>query len=103
MLYEGKPVGTPDCTAFWKTAVKYGVEAMFTAPTALRAIKRCVEAYPISHYWVTASDLCCREDPDLSQAKAVLKDGCLERLFVAGERCDPSTVQVIACGCCVGC
>jgi len=73
VLYEGKPVGTPDCTAFWKTAVKYGVEAMFTAPTALRAIKR--------------------EDPDLSQAKAVLKDGCLERLFVAGERCDPSTVQ----------
>merc|ERR1712166_86628 len=73
VLYEGKPVGTPDCTAFWKTAVKYNVEAMFTAPTALRAIKR--------------------EDPDLSQAKEVLKDGCLERLFVAGERCDPSTVQ----------
>ncbi len=40
VLYEGKPVGTPDAGAFWRICGDYGVQALFTAPTALRAIKR---------------------------------------------------------------
>lgn len=72
VLYEGKPVGTPDAGAFWRVAAEYGVKALFTAPTAIRAIKK--------------------EDPqgreleryDLSK---------LEYLFQAGERLDPDTYQ----------
>ncbi len=71
VLYEGKPVGTPDPGAFWRVISEYGVDVMFTAPTAFRAIKR--------------------EDPDgtyigqydLSKLRA---------LFLAGERCDPDTL-----------
>lgn len=40
LLYEGKPVGTPDPGAFWRTIAKYKVKSFFTAPTAIRAIKR---------------------------------------------------------------
>src|SRR5262249_2316399 len=40
VLYEGKPVGTPDAGAFWRVAADHGVSSLFTAPTALRAIKR---------------------------------------------------------------
>ena len=40
VLYEGKPVGTPDAGAFWRVAAEYGVACLFTAPTALRAIKK---------------------------------------------------------------
>src|SRR5438874_983964 len=40
VLYEGKPVGTPDAGAFWRVAAEYGVKALFTAPTAIRAIKK---------------------------------------------------------------
>ena len=40
VLYEGKPVGTPDAGAFWRVIADYGVKAMFTAPTAFRAIKK---------------------------------------------------------------
>ena len=70
VLYEGKPVGTPDASAFWRVIGTYGAKSMFTAPTAYRAIKR--------------------EDPggelmrqhDLSS---------LETVFLAGERLDPDT------------
>jgi len=72
ILYEGKPVGTPDAGAFWRVVSQHKVKAMFTAPTAFRAIKR--------------------EDPtgtlignyDLSNFKT---------LFLAGERCDPDTLR----------
>src|SRR5260370_16809885 len=40
VLYEGKPVGTPDAGAFWRVASEHGVKALFTAPTAIRAIKK---------------------------------------------------------------
>ena len=71
VLYEGKPVGTPDAGAFWRVIAQHGVRAFFTAPTAFRAIKR--------------------DDPtgehvrryDLSK---------LRTLFLAGERCDPATL-----------
>ncbi|MBY9075790.1 propionyl-CoA synthetase [Nocardioides sp. WL0053] len=70
VLYEGKPVGTPDAGAFWRVVAEHGVEALFTAPTALRAIKK--------------------EDPD----GALLTDhdiSSLRTLFLAGERLDPDT------------
>jgi propionyl-CoA synthetase len=71
VLYEGKPVGTPDPGAFWRVCAEHGVSVLFTAPTAFRAIKR--------------------EDPngehmqryDLSRFRL---------LFLAGERCDPDTL-----------
>jgi propionyl-CoA synthetase len=71
VLYEGKPVGTPDASAFWRVIEQHGVNALFTAPTALRSIKR--------------------EDPD---AKLLEKHdlGTLRTLFLAGERADPDTV-----------
>jgi propionyl-CoA synthetase len=70
ILYEGKPVGTPDAGAFWRVIADHGVKALFTAPTAIRAIKK--------------------EDPD----GALLADhdlATLETLFLAGERLDPDT------------
>jgi propionyl-CoA synthetase len=71
VVYEGKPVGTPDPGAFWRVIAQHGVVALFTAPTAFRAIKK--------------------EDPrgehiarhDLSRFRT---------LFLAGERCDPDTL-----------
>jgi propionyl-CoA synthetase len=71
MLYEGKPVGTPDAGAFWRVIAEHGVCALFTAPTAFRAIKR--EDF----------DGVLRRRYDLS---------CLRALFLAGERADPPTV-----------
>jgi propionyl-CoA synthetase len=70
VLYEGKPVGTPDAGAFWRVCAEHAVRVLFTAPTAIRAIKK--------------------EDPqgallaryDLSR---------LDALYLAGERCDPDT------------
>jgi propionyl-CoA synthetase len=70
VLYEGKPVGTPDAGEYWRVASTYRVKALFTAPTALRAIKRV--------------------DPDGVFAKDV-DLSALESLFVAGERLDPQT------------
>lgn len=70
IVYEGKPVGTPDPGAFWRVISEHGVKALFTAPTAIRAIKR--------------------EDP----TGAYLKKYDLSRfetLFLAGERLDPDT------------
>ena len=71
LLYEGKPVGTPDAGAYWRVVEEHGVNALFTAPTALRAIKR--------------------EDPE----GALPRDrdlSSLRTLFLAGERADPDTV-----------
>lgn len=72
VLYEGKPVGTPDAGAFWRVAAEHGVKALFTAPTAVRAIKK--------------------EDP---QAKELARYdlSSLKYLFQAGERLDPDTYQ----------
>jgi len=72
VLYEGKPVGTPDGGAFWRVVAEYGVTALFTAPTALRAIKKV--------------------DPDgeLIRRHDI---GSLRALFLAGERADPESVR----------
>ena len=72
VLYEGKPVGTPDPGAFWRVIADHGVSTLFTAPTAFRAIKR--------------DDPGGRHlgDYDLSGFRA---------LFLAGERCDPDTLH----------
>lgn len=72
LLYEGKPVGTPDPGAFWRTIAKYQVKSFFTAPTAIRAIKR--------------------EDPDGEYLQGV-DLSCLKNVFLAGERCDPDTLH----------
>ncbi len=71
VLYEGKPVGTPDAGAFWRVIAEHKVDVLFTAPTAFRAIKRedpegrLLKAYDLSHF---------------------------RALFLAGERCDPATL-----------
>lgn len=71
VLYEGKPVGTPDAGAFWRVISEHKVAAMFTAPTALRAIKKedkdgeRIGDYDLSHFRMQ---------------------------FLAGERCDPDTI-----------
>ena len=72
VLYEGKPVGTPDAGAFWRVAAEHGVEVLFTAPTALRAIRRA--------------------DPELALA-AGYDLSKLRTLFAAGERLDPETFR----------
>ncbi|NDL56584.1 propionyl-CoA synthetase [Phytoactinopolyspora mesophila] len=72
VLYEGKPVGTPDAGAFWRVAAEHGVQVMFTAPTAFRAIRQQdPEGTHIDRY-------------DLANLRA---------LFLAGERCDPETLR----------
>ena len=71
VLYEGKPVGTPDAGAFWRVIAEHGVETLFTAPTAFRAIRQ--------------------QDPE----GALIGDydlGRFRTLFLAGERCDPETL-----------
>jgi propionyl-CoA synthetase len=71
VLYEGKPVGTPDAGAFWRVIAEHGVETLFTAPTAFRAIRQQdPEGKLIGDY-------------DLSGFRT---------LFLAGERCDPETL-----------
>ena len=72
VVYEGKPVGTPDAGAFWRMIEEYDIAALFTAPTAFRAIKK--------------------EDPNAEHLRRYdLKS--LRTLFLAGERADPDTVQ----------
>tara|TARA_Y100001960_G_scaffold1522_1_gene1692 strand:- start:859 stop:2730 length:1872 start_codon:yes stop_codon:yes gene_type:complete len=72
ILYEGKPTGTPDAGSFWRVISEYNVSVMFTAPTALRAIKR--------------------DDPNGEEIKKYnLKNFRMQ--FLAGERADPSTIQ----------
>ena len=70
IIYEGKPVGTPDAGAFWRVIEEYGVTVLFTAPTALRAIRRVdPELTELARYDITA----------------------LTAVFLAGERLDPET------------
>ena len=71
VLYEGKPVGTPDAGAFWRVIAEHGVSTMFTAPTAFRAIRQ--------------------QDPGAGQLARYDLAG-LRTLFLAGERCDPETL-----------
>ncbi len=70
VLYEGKPVMTPDAGAFWRVISEYGVKAIFTAPTAFRAIKK--------------------EDSE-GKLAAQYDLSCLKTIFAAGERLDPPT------------
>lgn len=70
IMYEGKPVGTPDAGAFWRIMEEYGVQGMFTAPTAMRAIRQ--------------------QDPE-GRLKAQYNTSKLEHQFLAGERSDPPT------------
>ena len=72
VVYEGKPVGTPDAGAFWRVIQDHGVVAMFTAPTALRAIKKVDPKGALI------------ADYDLSSFRT---------LFLAGERSDPATIE----------
>jgi propionyl-CoA synthetase len=72
VMYEGKPVGTPDAGAFWRVCADHGVVALFTAPTAFRAIRK--------------------EDPDGKLLKQY-DLGKFRTLFLAGERADPPTIQ----------
>jgi propionyl-CoA synthetase len=71
VMYEGKPVGTPDPGAFWRVISEHGVKVLFTAPTAFRAIKK--------------------EDPN-GEHLARYDLSCMQTLFLAGERCDPDTL-----------
>jgi propionyl-CoA synthetase len=71
VMYEGKPVGTPDAGAFWRVIEQHRVHVFFTAPTAFRAIKR--------------------EDPD-GQLIRARNLGHFRALFLAGERADPPTI-----------
>lgn len=71
LVYEGKPVGTPDAGAFWRVISEHRVAVMFTAPTALRAIKRVDSRGELLGNY------------DMSGYRA---------LFLAGERCDPDTL-----------
>ena len=72
IVYEGKPVGTPDVGAFWRVVSQHKVSTMFTAPTAFRAIRQQDPAGSLIG------------DYDLSNYRA---------LFLAGERCDPDTLS----------
>ena len=75
VLYEGKPVGTPDAGAFWRVVKEHRVRALFTAPTALRAIRKVdPHARELKHYDVST----------------------LESVFVAGERLDPDTYEWVS-------
>jgi propionyl-CoA synthetase len=72
ILFEGKPVGTPDAGAFWRVISQHKAKAMFTAPTAFRAIKR--------------------DDPDATLLRKYDLTG-FRALFLAGERSDPPTLE----------
>ncbi len=72
IVFEGKPVGTPDAGTFWRVISEHGVKSFFTAPTAFRAVKR---EDPKGAY-VTKYDL-----------------SCLKQVYLAGERADPDTIR----------
>jgi propionyl-CoA synthetase len=77
VLYEGKPVGTPDASAFWRLVEEYKINSMFTAPTALRAIRK--------------------DDPDNSHLTRIGERGglrSLRALFLAGERSEPAIITM---------
>ena len=71
IVFEGKPIGTPDAGTFWRVISEHNVRSFFTAPTALRAIKR--------------------EDPK-GEAIKEYDISCLRALYLAGERSDPDTI-----------
>lgn len=75
LLFEGKPVGTPDAGTFWRVCADHGVKLLFTAPTAIRAIRK--------------------EDPEAALMRKYDLSK-LEALFLAGERCDPPTALWVA-------
>ncbi|MDK3074853.1 propionate-CoA ligase PrpE [Sedimentitalea sp. JM2-8] len=72
IVFEGKPVGTPDPGTFWRVISEHGVKSFFTAPTAIRAVKR--------------------EDPNGAFTKPY-DLSCLNTLYLAGERADPDTIH----------
>jgi propionyl-CoA synthetase len=72
VLYEGKPIGTPDAANFWRTIERHSVNALFTAPTAIRAIKRL--------------------DPD-GHMPSQFNLKSLRTLFLAGERADSESIK----------
>jgi len=72
VVFEGKPIGTPDAGTFWRVIEEYDVKSFFTAPTAFRAIKR--------------------EDPQGEMIKSYDTSG-LRALYLAGERADPDTIE----------
>ncbi|MFZ1482582.1 MAG: propionyl-CoA synthetase [Paracoccaceae bacterium] len=72
IVYEGKPVGTPDASAFWRVIAEHRVKSFFTAPTAIRAVKR--------------------DDPD-GKLMGKFDLSHLQALFLAGERADPDTIE----------
>ena len=72
VLYEGKPVGTPNAGAFWRVVAEHSVKVLFTAPTAFRVIKK--------------------EDPEGRLMREHDLSG-FRALFLAGERCDPDTLE----------
>ncbi|MDT7535147.1 AMP-binding protein [Sphingobium sp. SA2] len=72
LLFEGKPVGTPDAGTFWRTIVRNDVRIFFTAPTAIRAVRK--------------------EDPEGDYIRQI-GTGNLRALFLAGERADPDTIH----------
>ncbi len=75
VLYEGKPIMTPDAGAFWRVIAEHRVKALFTAPTAFRAIRK--------------------EDPQAELARQY-DISCMETIFAAGERLDPPTYEWLA-------
>lgn len=72
VLFEGKPIKTPDASTFWRVISEHGVKVMFTAPTAIRAIKK--------------------EDPE-GKLLEQYDLSCLQYQFLAGERCDAATLE----------
>ena len=72
VVFEGKPIGTPDAGTFWRVIEEHNVRCLFTAPTAFRAIKR--------------------EDPKGEEIKKY-DTSCLRGLYLAGERADPDTIE----------
>ncbi len=72
IVFEGKPVGTPDAGTFWRVISEHNVRSFFTAPTAIRAVKR--------------------EDPKGEERKKY-DLSCLRALYLAGERADPDTIE----------
>lgn len=71
VLFEGKPVGTPDPGTFWRTIARHGAKTFFTAPTAIRAIRK--------------------EDPEAAFLSEIGTGNC-QAIFLAGERADPDTI-----------
>ncbi len=72
VVFEGKPIGTPDAGTFWRVIEEHNVRSFFTAPTAIRAVKR--------------------EDPK-GEFRKKYDLSCLRALYLAGERADPDTIE----------